>query len=110
MYLFYECITVFFLYRTDSFIQQTIREKFADCTLLTVAHRLNTIIDSDRVLVMDAGKAVEFDTPYNLLQKRNGIFKDMVLALGFQEADHLVKLAEEIHKAKLIENTEEKCD
>ena len=43
--------------RTDALIQSTIRSKFARCTVLTVAHRLNTIMDSDRVLVMDAGRA-----------------------------------------------------
>lgn len=96
----------FFLFRrTDSFIQQTIRVKFADCTVLTVAHRLNTIIDSDRVLVMDAGKAIEFDTPYNLLNRQHGVFKDMVLALGFREAERLTRMAKENYEAKFIENT-----
>ena len=53
---------------TDELIQATIRSVFAHCTILTVAHRINTIIDADRILVMDAGEVVEFDTPYQLLQ------------------------------------------
>lgn len=76
-------------------IQQTIREKFAECTVLTVAHRLHTIIDSDRVLVMDAGQAQEFDKPHNLLQDETGIFHSMVKALGQQEFKRLSQVAQE---------------
>lgn len=79
-------------------IQRTIREKFADCTVITVAHRLNTVIDSDRVLVMDAGVAVEFDAPFTLLQNEKGIFRSMVEALGQQEYDHLYSIAAEKYK------------
>lgn len=75
-------------------IQQTIKEKFADCTVITVAHRLNTVIDSDRVLVMNAGVAVEFDTPINLLQNKDGLFRKMVEALGPMEYDKLYSIAE----------------
>ena len=64
---------------TDSFLQQMIRKQFANCTTLTIAHRLNTIMDADRVCVMDAGLVAEYDTPSNLLHK-DGIFKGMVLA------------------------------
>lgn len=74
-------------------IQQTIREKFAECTVLTVAHRLHTIIDSDRVLVMDTGFVAEFDEPYQLLQNNAGIFHGMVKALGPHEFKRLTEMA-----------------
>lgn len=80
-------------FRTDELIQQTIRTKFADCTIFTIAHRLNTIIDYDRVLVIDAGRLVEFDTPYNLLIKSTGYFKEMVQALGNKEFERFLDIA-----------------
>src|SRR5438270_10083061 len=58
---------------TDAQIQKTIKDKFSHCTVITVAHRLNTIIDMDRVLVLDAGQVVEFDEPYILLQNGDGL-------------------------------------
>nr|XP_040220684.2 ATP-binding cassette sub-family C member 4-like [Anopheles coluzzii]XP_040220685.2 ATP-binding cassette sub-family C member 4-like [Anopheles coluzzii]XP_040220686.2 ATP-binding cassette sub-family C member 4-like [Anopheles coluzzii]XP_040220687.2 ATP-binding cassette sub-family C member 4-like [Anopheles coluzzii]XP_040220688.2 ATP-binding cassette sub-family C member 4-like [Anopheles coluzzii]XP_049463568.1 ATP-binding cassette sub-family C member 4-like [Anopheles coluzzii]XP_04946356 len=81
---------------TDRLIQETIRHKFADCTVLTIAHRLNTIMDSDRVLVMDAGQAVELGTPHELLQLPISIFRDMVLATGPAESERLQQIA--LHK------------
>ena len=74
-------------------IQETIRRTFDKCTVLVVAHRLNTIIDSDRILVMDAGQAVEFGKPHDLLQNKNGIFYGMVNALGTQEFKRLSEIA-----------------
>ena len=65
---------------TDELLQATIRENFADRTVLTIAHRIDTILDSTRVLVLDAGRLVEFDSPDNLLQIPNGIFKGLVQA------------------------------
>jgi len=59
---------------TDSLIQNTIRKEFSDCTILTIAHRLNTIMDSNRVLVLDKGKIAEFDSPANLLSHNNSTF------------------------------------
>uniref|UniRef100_A0AAR2JPD0 ABC-type glutathione-S-conjugate transporter n=1 Tax=Pygocentrus nattereri TaxID=42514 RepID=A0AAR2JPD0_PYGNA len=59
---------------TDNLIQTTIRREFAHCTVLTIAHRINTILDSSRVMVLDAGKIVEFDSPATLLQKQGQFF------------------------------------
>lgn len=76
-------------------IQRTIREKFINSTVITVAHRLYTVIDSDRVLVMNEGVAVEFDEPYSLLQIRDGAFRKMVEALGSQEFERLNSIAKD---------------
>ncbi|KAJ1654030.1 hypothetical protein IWQ61_005966 [Dispira simplex] len=59
---------------TDKLIQETIRREFADCTILTIAHRINTVLDSDRIVVMDGGRVVEFDTPQTLLADKDSIF------------------------------------
>ncbi|XP_054158174.1 ATP-binding cassette subfamily C member 4-like [Oppia nitens] len=82
-------------HKTDALIQRTIRENFADCTVLTIAHRLNTIIDSDRVLVLDSGRIMEFGVPYELLQNNSGILYKLVKQTGVQMADQLIRLAKE---------------
>lgn len=79
---------------TDGLIQETIRVKFKDCTVLTIAHRLHTIMDSDKVLVMDAGQAVEFEHPYLLLQNESGIFYSLVQQTGKSTAKNLTTVAE----------------
>ncbi|XP_078381397.1 ATP-binding cassette sub-family C member 3-like [Oculina patagonica] len=66
---------------TDELIQQTIRREFADCTVFTIAHRLNTIMDYSRIMVLDKGVVVEFDTPLNLLAQK-GIFYSMAQEAG----------------------------
>nr|XP_060609998.1 ATP-binding cassette sub-family C member 10 [Anolis sagrei ordinatus] len=64
--------------KTDRLLQETIRQRFADKTVLTIAHRLNTILDSDRVLVMHAGKVAELDSPIILSQKQDSLFQHLL--------------------------------
>ncbi|XP_037925199.1 multidrug resistance-associated protein 4-like isoform X2 [Hermetia illucens] len=84
---------------TDSLIQKTIRERFADCTVLTIAHRLHTIMDSDRILVMNFGLVEEFDIAHTLLQKPNGLLRDMVMTTGPQESERLIEMAKEKYES-----------
>jgi len=59
---------------TDSEIQKVIRTQFKNKTVLTIAHRINTIEDYDKIIVMDNGKVKEFDSPLNLLKNQNGLY------------------------------------
>ncbi|XP_063690754.1 ATP-binding cassette sub-family C member 4-like [Bolinopsis microptera] len=70
---------------TDQLIQQTLRQEFSKCTVLTIAHRINTIIDSDRIMVIDEGKLAEFDHPALLLKRPESIFYDLVNETGMFE-------------------------
>lgn len=85
--------------QTDALIQITIRNKFKHCTVLTIAHRLHTVMDSDKVLVMDAGQVMEFGTPYELLtESPKKIFLGMVKQTGKSTYDHLLKIAQKVNK------------
>eukprot|EP00038_Savillea_parva_P006061 m.161407 g.161407 ORF g.161407 m.161407 type:complete len:1586 (+) comp12073_c0_seq1:309-5066(+) len=63
---------------TDAVIQQLIRHAFKDRTVLTIAHRLHTILDSDRILVLQDGRVAEFDAPSALLSVPHGLFRSML--------------------------------
>uniref|UniRef100_A0A0D9R8Q9 Multidrug resistance-associated protein 1-like n=1 Tax=Chlorocebus sabaeus TaxID=60711 RepID=A0A0D9R8Q9_CHLSB len=71
-------------FETDKLVQTTIRKEFSDCTILTIAHRLQSIIDSDRVLVLDSGSIVEFEAPQNLIRQK-GLFYEMTMDAGITQ-------------------------
>ncbi|KAM0052069.1 putative ABC-type xenobiotic transporter [Helianthus debilis subsp. tardiflorus] len=86
--------------RTDDLIQKTIRKEFKSCTMLIIAHRLNTIIDCNRILVLESGQIVEYDTPERLIS-REGPFLKMVQSTGAANAQYLKDIVlggEEINK------------
>lgn len=72
---------------TDALLQRTLRSSiFQDRTIITIAHRINTIIDSDRIIVLDKGRVAEFDTPAELV-KRGGRFYDLAKEAGLLDSD-----------------------
>ncbi|KAF2894002.1 hypothetical protein ILUMI_12172 [Ignelater luminosus] len=89
--------------KTDDVIQKTVRNKFKKCTVLTIAHRLHTIMDSDKVLVMDAGNAAEYDHPHLLLQNPNGYLYNMVKQTGPLMAAQLHSVARHSYLQAVLE-------
>jgi ATP-binding cassette subfamily C (CFTR/MRP) protein 1 len=72
---------------TDALLQQMLRSSiFQDRTIITIAHRINTILDSDRIVVLDHGRVAEFDTPNELI-KRKGQFYELVKESGLLESE-----------------------
>jgi ABC-type multidrug transport system ATPase subunit len=94
--------------QTDKLIQDTIKENFANLTVLTIAHRLNTIMESDKILVMDAGRVMEFAPPLALLDRPDGHFYSLLKETGKDSFNKLKKIAEDKaarnpHAQKLID-------
>lgn len=93
--------------QTDNFIQQKLREQFMvnhSATVIIIAHRLATVVDADRILVMSDGMGVEYDHPFKLLAsstddssitREDGYFARMVKATGAETAESLFKIAKE---------------
>merc|ERR1719347_2552562 len=79
--------------KTDSLIQEQIRSRFQDCTVLTIAHRLHTIMDSDRILVLADGKVVEYGQPYELLCDKGGVLTELAEQTGAASKDRLLEIA-----------------
>lgn len=74
---------------TDALLQRTLRSSvFSDRTIITIAHRINTIIDSDRIIVLDQGRVAEFDTPAELIKQR-GKFYELAREAGLLDNDGL---------------------
>ncbi|KAG5344008.1 L259 protein, partial [Acromyrmex charruanus] len=91
---------------TDALIQDIIRSSFKECTIITIVHRLNTIIDSNRIIVMENGSIVEFGCPYELLHdKPNGYFSQMMEKTGNQMAQSLLEQAK-----KACEKNNDHCE
>ena len=109
-------------FRTDQLLQRSLREvfvsvsllivfrysldgpDFAQCTMITIAHRIDTIIDSHRILVMDAGEVAEFDTPNNLLSNDSSKFSQMVHEL---DSNSVLALKERAMNAEVYTSSQE---
>ena len=84
---------------TDQLIQKTVRDCFEGCTVLTIAHRLRTVIDFDRIIMMDAGQIIEYGEPHELLQAQ-WHFYNLVGQTGAETAAHLAAVAKEAYDAR----------
>lgn len=96
---------------TDAAVQRILRTAFADRTIITIAHRLDTIIDSDRILVMDAGRVAEFASPSDLLRTEGSIFAQLCKQTGAGSYASLVAAADRhVNAMRLLEEEVQLAD
>ncbi|CAD8107565.1 unnamed protein product [Paramecium primaurelia] len=104
---------------TDCLIQQIIKEKFNDCTIFTIAHRLNTIAEYDKVLVLEDGKVLEEGHPYELLVQNPKIstyinsdsaFSKMVLQTGYKNSSQIYAMARKSYQQKYVIQSKSNCN
>ncbi|CAG8563696.1 7307_t:CDS:10 [Funneliformis caledonium] len=96
--------------QTDVLIQETIKKNFAGHTVLTIAHRLNTIMEADRILCLSEGRVVEFDKPINLLNNPEGFFYQLVNNSGPEAAKRLKQIALQHAPSNTAESISEQSD
>ena len=94
---------------TNAAVQQVLKEHFSERTIFTIAHRLDTIIDSDRILVMDAGVVAEYDRPDVLLANPESMFSELCLNTGKAQYEVLAAKAREnaVHAKPRVNDDEE---
>ena len=86
---------------TDRLIQETVKTKFQGCTLLIIAHRLRTVIDSDKILVVDKGMCKEFGTSADLFNNEESMLRNILYHTGAEESQYLI---DQIRKKSRKEN------
>ncbi|CAL8129154.1 unnamed protein product [Orchesella dallaii] len=86
--------------QTDALIQETIRNKFGNCTVLMIAHRLHSVVECDKLLVLDKGRLMQFDHPHKLYQNRGVIFYSMSRSTGGGSHEQLMSTAEKAYLNK----------
>ena len=93
-------------FKTDALVQQAIRSCFSECTVITIAHRLQTIADSDKLICMSKGRAVNIGVPYDLVRDAKSIFHELVYDLEPNERNRIIemcKVSKESHGSTIKE-------